>query len=83
LNDQHHFVNAGANRVDGDYVAFLIGAIRVHKPRDKQLASVQALVFSRRDYSSNNSSKNHNLLSVVRSQWSVVSGQCLGLATDH
>jgi hypothetical protein len=60
LHDQDHFVDAGANRVDGDDVAFLIRAVHVHHPRDEQLASVKAVVLARSHYGSNYSGKNHN-----------------------
>src|SRR5882724_8022031 len=70
LHDQDNFVDAGANRVDGDDVTFLIRAIHVHQPRDEQLAPVKAVVLARSHYCSNYSSKNHNQWSVVSGQWS-------------
>ncbi len=60
LYDQDYFVDAGANGVDGDDVAFLIRAVYVHQPRDEQLAPVKALVLARSHDGSNYSSKNHN-----------------------
>ena len=53
---------AGAYGVDGDDVTFLIRAVHVDKPRNKQLAPVKALVFARRHYRSDYSSKNHGLV---------------------
>jgi hypothetical protein len=54
LNDQHGFLNARADRINGDNVTFFIFAVDADEPRDKQLAPVQPLVFARGDDRSNN-----------------------------
>ena len=65
MYDQNDFVNAGTHGVNGYDVTFLILAVNTNKSGDQQLASVKAIVFSRSDYGSNYSSKNHIRLEVT------------------
>ena len=68
----------GPDGVDCHEMAFLILAINIYQPRDKQLAPVKAVIFAGRHYRSNYSSKNHN-------QWSVsdANGQLPPLETPR
>jgi len=72
LNDQHEFINARADRVNHDHMAFLILTVHIDQPRNKEFAPKQAIIFARSDYGSNYSCKNHNQDSVFRIQYSVV-----------
>jgi hypothetical protein len=76
LHDQDNFVDPGPDGVDCHEMAFLILAINIHQPRDKQLAPVKAIILARRYYRSNYSSKNHN-------QWSVSAAMVGFLRLKH
>jgi hypothetical protein len=57
LHDQNDFANAGADRINGNHMPFLVLALFVHKPRDEQFAPVQAFILSRGNNGSNDSCK--------------------------
>jgi hypothetical protein len=56
LHDQDRLVNACADGVDGYEMALFVLTIHAHQSRNQQLAPVQAVVFPRGDYRSDNAS---------------------------
>jgi hypothetical protein len=60
LNNQHDFVNARADRINDNDMAFVILSVHIDEPRNQELAPEQALIFARGNNGSDYACKNHN-----------------------
>ena len=64
-------MKSGADGIDRDQIAALIGAIQIDRLDDKQFFTAETWIFLRGHYGAQNASNNHR--TVVSGQWSVFS----------